>query len=64
LRSVGPAIPALAHGDPDTIRTEVLAAIEPGRDARGTYRFRNDHQIVIARKPDAVPARTTRRSIP
>lgn len=51
ITSVGPAVPALRNGDVDEIRTEVLAAMEPCRDERGIYRFRNDHQFVIARKP-------------
>lgn len=51
LSSVGPAVPALRHGDRAAIRSDVLAALEPCRDARGIYRFRNDHQFVIARKP-------------
>jgi hypothetical protein len=32
----------------------VLEAIANCRDSRGAYRFQNDHQFVIARKP--VPA--------
>jgi len=51
LSSVGPAVPALRFGDVDAIRSDVLAAIEHCRDDRGIYRFRNDHQFVIARKP-------------
>jgi SAM-dependent methyltransferase len=50
LSSVGPAVPALAHGDVDAIRHDVLAALEPCRDTRGIYRFRNDHHFVIARR--------------
>ncbi len=51
IASIGPAVPALEHGDVDAIRNDVLAAIEPCRDSRGIYRFRNDHQFVVARKP-------------
>lgn len=51
LSSIGPAVPALRHGDRDAIKRDVLTAIEPCRDDRGIYRFRNDHQFLIARKP-------------
>ncbi|MEO6653495.1 MAG: class I SAM-dependent methyltransferase [Ilumatobacteraceae bacterium] len=51
LSSMGPAVPALAHGDRDAIRRDVLASIEACRDESGVYRFRNDHQFVIAVKP-------------
>jgi SAM-dependent methyltransferase len=51
LSSVGPAVPALRHTDPQIVRGAVLEAIEHCRDSRGIYRFRNDHQFVIARKP-------------
>jgi SAM-dependent methyltransferase len=51
LSSIGPAVPALAHGDIDAIRRDVLATLEACRDARGTYRFRNDHHFVVARRP-------------
>jgi SAM-dependent methyltransferase len=51
VSSIGPAVPALRGGDVDGIRAEVLAAMEPCRDERGIYRFRNDHQYVLARKP-------------
>jgi len=53
LSSVGPAVPALRAGPVSEIRQEVMAAIEPCRDEGGVYRFRNDHQFVIARKPSA-----------
>jgi ubiquinone/menaquinone biosynthesis C-methylase UbiE len=53
LSSVGPAVPALRHSDPTVVRAAVLEAIEHCRDARGAYRFQNDHRFVIARKPDA-----------
>ena len=51
LASLGPAVPALRHGDVDTIKRDVLNALEPCKDEHGIYRFRNDHQFVIARKP-------------
>lgn len=51
LASVGPAVPALRNHGVDAVRADVLAAIEPCRDRHGIYRFRNDHQFVVARKP-------------
>ena len=51
LRSTGPAVPALRNTDHDSLRAEVLEAIDHCRDARGIYRFRNDHHFVIAHKP-------------
>jgi hypothetical protein len=51
LSSVGPAVPALSHTDPRIVEEAVLEAIAHCRDSRGAYRFRNDHQFVIARKP-------------
>jgi SAM-dependent methyltransferase len=51
LTSLGPAVPALRQSDRETLRQEVMAAIESCRDEHGVYRFRNDHQFVIARKP-------------
>ncbi len=51
LSSIGPSVPALRHGDVAVIKREVLEAIEAGRDAVGIYRFRNDHQYVIAERP-------------
>lgn len=54
LTSVGPAVPALRHGDRAALRRDVLAAIAPCRDDLGMYRFRNDHHIVIAHRPDEV----------
>jgi SAM-dependent methyltransferase len=51
LSSVGPAVPALRNGDVAQIKAEVLDALESCRDDRGIYRFCNDHQFVIARKP-------------
>ena len=51
LRSTGPAVPALANTDHDTLKVAVLDAIDHCRDASGVYRFCNDHRFVIARKP-------------
>jgi SAM-dependent methyltransferase len=51
LSSIGPAVPALLNGDTDALKRDVLTALEPCRDDHGSYRFRNDHQFVIARKP-------------
>jgi SAM-dependent methyltransferase len=51
VSSIGPAVPALRHGDTDAIRSDVLSAIESCRDERGIYRFRNDHRFVIAHRP-------------
>jgi SAM-dependent methyltransferase len=50
LSSVGPSVPALRSGDTETVRREVMDALEHCRDDRGIYRFRNDHQFVIARR--------------
>jgi hypothetical protein len=50
VSSMGPAVPALRH-DADALRRDVLAALEPCRDERGTYRLRNDLRFVSARKP-------------
>lgn len=51
LASVGPAVPALEHVGPDVLRPVVLEALAELRDEHGIYRFRNDQQFVIARKP-------------
>lgn len=51
IASIGPAVPALDHGDGDALKRDLLSAIESCRDDRGVYRFRNDHQFVIAQKP-------------
>jgi SAM-dependent methyltransferase len=53
MSSIGPAVPALRHGDLDAIRRDVLGALESCRDEHGIYRSRNDHHFVIARKPVA-----------
>jgi SAM-dependent methyltransferase len=51
LASVGPAVPALEAVGPDVLRPQVVAAIDQLRDGNGIYRFCNDHQYVVARKP-------------
>ena len=51
VSSVGPAVPALRSNDPVIMRNAVLAALEPCRDRHGVYRFRSDHQFVVAIKP-------------
>jgi SAM-dependent methyltransferase len=50
VSSVGPAVPALRHADLATVKRATLDALDPCRDARGIYRFRNDHQFVLARR--------------
>jgi SAM-dependent methyltransferase len=52
MSSSGPAVPALEHVGADVLRPQVLDALAGIKDRRGIYRFRNDHQFVIARKPD------------
>lgn len=56
ISSIGPAVPALRHSGADVVRREVLAALEPCRDDHGTYRLRNDLQVVVAHKPAGDPA--------
>jgi len=51
LRSIGPIVPALRNSDPEAIRRDALAAIAHCRTGRGTYRFENVQDIVIARRP-------------
>lgn len=51
ISSTGPAVPALEHVGPETLKPAVLDALEHCRDERGTYRFRNDHQFVLGRRP-------------
>jgi SAM-dependent methyltransferase len=51
VSSIGPAVPALEHAGPEALRPAVLEALETCRDRFGIYRFRNDHQFVIATKP-------------
>ena len=48
LSSCGPAVPALDNSDHADVRRDVLAAIDHCRTPSGMYRFRNDHQYVIA----------------
>jgi SAM-dependent methyltransferase len=50
VSSVGPAVPALRHTDPEIVRAAVLGSIEHCRDRSGVYRFENDHHFVIARR--------------
>jgi SAM-dependent methyltransferase len=50
VSSIGPSVPALRGPDADVVRREIMDALEAGRDERGIYRVRNDHQLVIARK--------------
>ncbi|MCB0993450.1 MAG: class I SAM-dependent methyltransferase [Acidimicrobiales bacterium] len=52
ISSVGPAVPALDHVGADTLRPLVMSALDGLRDTQGIYRFRNDQQFVIGRKPD------------
>ncbi|MEY2419106.1 MAG: hypothetical protein QOG90_1786 [Actinomycetota bacterium] len=49
IASCGPIVPALEHSDPALVRRDVLAVMANYRDRHGIYRFRNDHQFVIAR---------------
>ncbi len=51
LSSIGPAVPALEHVGPAVLKRAVLDALEHCRDERGVYRFRNDHQFVLGRRP-------------
>jgi len=51
MASIGPAVPALRSADVDALKRDLLEAMEPCRDELGIYRFRNDHQYVIARRP-------------
>lgn len=51
ISSVGPAVPALRGGDVVALRRDLLTALEPCRDPRGVYRFRNDHRFLIGRRP-------------
>ena len=50
LRSVGTIVPALTGSDPDVVRRDALAAIDHCRNDRGSYRFENVQDFVIARK--------------
>jgi ubiquinone/menaquinone biosynthesis C-methylase UbiE len=51
ISSIGPAVPALEHVGAEVLRPQVMKAIEGLRDRHGIYRFCNDHQFLIARKP-------------
>jgi SAM-dependent methyltransferase len=51
VSSVGPAVPALRHAGAATLKRAILEVLETCRDERGIYRFRNDHQFVLARRP-------------
>ena len=51
IASIGPAQPALEHVGPTVLRPLIAEALESCRDPHGIYRFCNDHQFVIARKP-------------
>jgi ubiquinone/menaquinone biosynthesis C-methylase UbiE len=64
VSSVGPAVPALRSNDAAVLREAVLAALEPGRDGRGVYRTRSDHQFVVAKKPTLPTTSTTRGEAP
>jgi SAM-dependent methyltransferase len=50
VSSTGPSVPALRGPDANVVRREIMDALEAGRDQRGIYRMRSDHQFVIARK--------------
>jgi hypothetical protein len=43
-------VPALRGPDAAEVQREIMDALEAGRDQRGIYRMRSDHQFVIARK--------------
>ncbi len=51
ISSVGPAVPALEHVGADVLRPQVMEALDQLKDQHGIYRFRNDHQFLIAKKP-------------
>ena len=51
ISSIGPAVPALENVGADVLRPQVMEAVEALKDRHGIYRFCNDHQFVIARKP-------------
>jgi hypothetical protein len=52
LSSVGPAVPALEHVGPETLRPLVLDALAECRDEHGIFRYRNRQEFVIAEKTD------------
>ncbi|HUS43247.1 MAG TPA: class I SAM-dependent methyltransferase [Ilumatobacteraceae bacterium] len=51
ISSIGPAVPALENVGADVLQPQVMKAVEGLKDRHGIYRFCNDHQFVIARKP-------------
>ena len=51
VASIGPAVPALEHVGAEALRPHVMEAIDGLKDRHGIYRFCNDQQFVIARKP-------------
>ncbi len=51
ISSVGPAVPALEKVGADVLRPLVMESVEALKDRHGIYRFCNDQQFVIARKP-------------
>ena len=51
LASIGPAVPAIRQAGREHMKGEVLRAIRDCEGRDGAYRFRNDHQFVIAEKP-------------
>ncbi len=53
ISSVGPAVPALEKVGADVLRPQVMESVEGLKDRHGIYRFCNDQQFVIARKPRA-----------
>jgi len=53
LASIGPAVPAIRQAGREHMKGEVLRAIRDCEGRDGAYRFRNDHQFVIAEKPSA-----------
>ena len=52
ISSVGPAVPALEKVGADVLRPLVMESVEALKDRHGIYRFCNDHQFVVARKPE------------
>ncbi len=52
LRSIGPIVPALDRSSTDAVRHDALAAIEHCRSPRGSYRFENVIDYIVARKPE------------
>ena len=46
-----PSRAGTAAPDPRILEAAVTEEIAPCRDRRGTYRFQDDHHLVVARKP-------------